>query len=87
MRMSEQLRMSSIQASFHVLIGFVVALGTAAALFIGVSQVQAGAISVGELLLVMAYMAQLYEPLRMVSTNPRTAGSDSQRTACTIAAR
>ena len=68
LRMSEQIRMAAIQASFHVLIGLTIALGTAAALFIGVSQVQAGTISVGELLLVMAYMAQLYEPLRMIST-------------------
>ena len=37
-----------------VLIGFAIALGTAAALVVGVRQVQAHAITVGELLLVMA---------------------------------
>jgi ATP-binding cassette, subfamily B, bacterial len=67
-RMSEQFRLASIQASFHVLIGMTIAMGTAAALVVGVSQVQRGAITVGELLLVMAYMAQLYEPLRTFST-------------------
>jgi ATP-binding cassette subfamily B protein len=67
-RMSEQFRLASIQASFHVLIGMTIALGTAAALVIGVSQVQRGGMTVGELLLVMAYMAQLYEPLRTFST-------------------
>jgi ATP-binding cassette, subfamily B, bacterial len=67
-RMMEQIRLSSIQASFHVLIGFTIAVGTAAALIIGVGQVQAHAITVGELLLVMAYIAQLYEPLRNISS-------------------
>lgn len=68
LRMLEQVRLASIQAGFHVLIGLTVALGTAAALVIGVSQVLRGSISVGDLLLVMAYMAQLYEPLRTIST-------------------
>ena len=66
-RMTEQIRLASIQAGFHVLIGFAIALGTAAALVVGVRQVQAHAITVGELLLVMAYIAQLYEPLRNIS--------------------
>ncbi len=67
-RMMEQIRLASIQASFHVLMGLTIAVGTAAALLVGVGQVLAGAITVGELLLVMAYMAQLYEPLRNVSS-------------------
>ena len=68
LRMVEQVRLASIQARFHVLIGLTIALGTSAALIVGVSQVLQGRISVGELLLVMAYMAQLYEPLRTIST-------------------
>lgn len=68
LRMLEQVRLASIQAGFHVLIGLTIALGTAAALVIGVSQVMDGRMSVGDLLLVMAYMAQLYEPLRTIST-------------------
>lgn len=67
MRMLEQVRMASIQASFHVLVGLTIAIGTAAALVVGVSQVMSGRITVGELLLVMAYMSQLYEPLRTIS--------------------
>jgi ATP-binding cassette subfamily B protein len=67
-RMTEQVHLASIQASFHVLVGFAIAVGTAAALVIGVGQVQARAITVGELLLVMAYIAQLYEPLRNISS-------------------
>ncbi len=68
LRMREQIRIAAIQASFHVVIGLTIALGTAAALVVGVTQVMANQLTVGELLLVMAYMAQLYEPLRTVST-------------------
>ena len=67
MRMKEQVRLASIQASFHVLVGVTIAIGTSVALVIGVSQVMSKMITVGELLLVMAYMAQLYEPLRTIS--------------------
>jgi ATP-binding cassette subfamily B protein len=67
LRMKEQVRLASVQAIFHVLVGVTIAIGTSAALVVGVTQVMAGKISVGELLLVMAYMAQLYEPLRTIS--------------------
>jgi ATP-binding cassette subfamily B protein len=68
LRMKEQVRLASVQAVFHVLIGLSIAGGTAIALVIGITQVRQNLITVGELLLVMAYMAQLYEPLRTVST-------------------
>ncbi|HZH26560.1 MAG TPA: ABC transporter ATP-binding protein [Azospirillaceae bacterium] len=44
-------------------IGMVIAAGTAAVLVIGAMDVQAGRITMGELLLLMAYLAQLYVPL------------------------
>ncbi|HVP63395.1 MAG TPA: ABC transporter ATP-binding protein [candidate division Zixibacteria bacterium] len=68
MRMREQIRLASIQAGFHVLIGLCIAFGTAIALVIGVTEVRQNTITVGDFLLVMAYMAQLYEPLRTIST-------------------
>ncbi len=67
MRMKEQVRLASIQAGFHVIVGITIAIGTAAALIVGVSQVMENHITIGDLLLVMAYMGQLYEPLRTVS--------------------
>jgi ATP-binding cassette subfamily B protein len=67
-RMTEQVRLASIQAGFHVLIGFCVAMAAAVALVMGVTEVRQQTMTVGEFLLVMAYMAQLYEPLRTVST-------------------
>ena len=66
-RMSEQLGLVSIQAGFHALIGICVAIAAAVALVIGVTEVRQQRMTVGEFLLVMAYMTQLYEPLRMIS--------------------
>jgi ATP-binding cassette subfamily B protein len=68
-RMTEQVRLASIQAGFHVLIGLCIALGAAVALVMGVTEVRQQMMTIGEFLLVMAYMAQLYEPLRTMSTN------------------
>jgi ATP-binding cassette, subfamily B, bacterial len=67
-RMREQVRLASIQAGFHVLIGFCVAMAAAVALVMGVTEVRQQMITIGEFLLVMAYMSQLYEPLRNLST-------------------
>jgi len=67
-RMAEQIKVASRLALFHVLISTTIAAGSAAALWIGVRHVQSGKLSLGDLLLVMAYMAQLYEPLRTIST-------------------
>jgi ATP-binding cassette subfamily B protein len=43
------------------------AAGTAAVLLIGIGHVRSGALTLGELLMVMGYLAQLYEPLRTIS--------------------
>src|SRR5207249_2814289 len=44
-----------------------VALGVCAVLFIGVQHVQAGLITLGQLLMVLGYLAQLYDPLKTIS--------------------
>jgi ATP-binding cassette, subfamily B, bacterial len=67
-RMVEQVKVASTQAAFHVLIASTIAAGTAAALWVGVHHVASGLLTLGELLLVMAYMSQLYEPLRTMSS-------------------
>ena len=67
-RMKEQLRLASIQAGYHLLISFAIAAGSAAALLIGIRHVQMGFITLGDLLLVIAYVAQLYDPLRTISS-------------------
>ena len=43
------------------------AIGTALVLFIGIRNVQSGVLTLGELLMVIAYVAQLYNPLRTIS--------------------
>jgi ATP-binding cassette subfamily B protein len=45
------------------------ALGSVAILWIGVREVQAQLLSMGDLLLVIAYVAQLYEPLQQIGTH------------------
>jgi ATP-binding cassette, subfamily B, bacterial len=55
------------EAVFSLVIGISLAAGTAIVLYIGVRQVQSGAITLGDLLLVMSYLLQLYEPLRLIS--------------------
>jgi len=67
-RMSGQVRLSMMQAIFNVLVGLTIALGTAAVLWIGVQHVRAGILSVGSLLMVMAYVGQMYQPLQLLST-------------------
>ncbi|PYY02922.1 MAG: ABC transporter ATP-binding protein [Acidobacteria bacterium] len=67
-RMKEQVRLASIQAGYHLLISLAIAVGSAAALLIGIRHVKMGLVTLGDLLLVMAYVAQLYEPLRVISS-------------------
>ena len=66
-RMEEQVKVASMQAAFHVLTTTTIAVGSAAAMWVGVRHVQSGVLTLGELLLVMAYMTQLYDPLRTMS--------------------
>ena len=58
-----------LQGAFYTLVGLTLALGTAAALWLGVSHVQAGRLTLGELVVVMAYLAQLYTPIDALSKN------------------
>ena len=66
-RMSQQVRLSIQQAVFNVLIGLTIAMGTAAALYFGVRHVRAGTLTVGSLLMIMAYIAQIYQPLQTLT--------------------
>src|ERR671935_1566356 len=54
------------QGVFGLLVGQTTAMGTAAVIFIGMRHVQARVLSLGELLLVMGYLAQLYGPLKTI---------------------
>jgi len=67
-RMRGQMRLASMQAGYHSAIALLITVGTATALMVGSSHVRSGALSLGELLLVMSYMTQLYDPLRTISS-------------------
>jgi ATP-binding cassette subfamily B protein len=66
-RLRGQLDIAWLRSRFDLTIGVTVAAGTAAVLFLGVMQVRAGHLSTGELLMVLAYQAQIYLPLKTVS--------------------
>lgn len=66
-RLSEQIRLTFIQGGFDTVVGLTAAVGAATTLFVGALHVRNGALTLGELLVVMAYLAQLYEPLKTLS--------------------
>jgi len=65
-------RLARVEGSFGLLVGLTTAAGTAAVLFLGVRRVQSGGLTLGELLLVMGYLAQLYIPLRTLGKSATT---------------
>jgi ATP-binding cassette subfamily B protein len=58
-----QVELALIEGSFDVLVGLTIAAGTAATLYIGVHHVRAGILTLGDLILVTAYISQLFGPL------------------------
>jgi ATP-binding cassette, subfamily B, bacterial len=65
--MWSRIRYTFASSQWAFLVGMITAIGTAAVLVIGARHVQAGTISVGDLVLVMSYMAQLYSPVETLS--------------------
>lgn len=59
--------LSIAEGSFGLGINLTTAVGTALVLYIGVRHVLAGALTLGQLTIVLGYLAQLYAPLRSVS--------------------
>ena len=64
--MRARIRLSLDEGGLGLLIGLTTAVGTAAVLFVGARNVQAGTLTLGELLLVMGYLVQLYGPLKII---------------------
>ncbi|HEX6980263.1 MAG TPA: ABC transporter ATP-binding protein [Alphaproteobacteria bacterium] len=61
-----KLRVIRMEGAIGSVLGLSTALGTTAILWLGVRDVQAQVLSVGDLLLVMGYVAQLYAPLQQI---------------------
>ncbi len=62
-----QIRLAFLQGGLGLLVGTTTAVGGAVVLYVGVRQVQSGALSLGNLILVMSYLSQLYRPLETMS--------------------
>jgi len=65
--MRAQMRAVFTQGTFALVVGLTIALSTATVLFIGVRHVQSGVLTLGDLILVLAYLTQLYGPLRTIT--------------------
>jgi ATP-binding cassette, subfamily B, bacterial len=62
-----QIRLSLTEARLTDMVGITMGVGTSLVLYMGVRRVQSGGLTLGELLLVMTYLTQLYEPLRTIA--------------------
>jgi ATP-binding cassette subfamily B protein len=65
--MRARLRLLATEGGYGLLVGLTTAAGTAAVLSLGARHVRAGVLTLGDLLLVLGYLAQLYEPLKTMS--------------------
>jgi ATP-binding cassette subfamily B protein len=65
--MGARINLTVSEGFMGLLLSLATALGTAAVLFIGVRHVQSGSLTLGDLLLVMGYLSQLYGPLKTIS--------------------
>ncbi|UCE02614.1 MAG: ABC transporter ATP-binding protein [Candidatus Latescibacterota bacterium] len=63
----QRVRLAASQGGLGLLVGLTTAAGTAAILLLGTRHVLSGELLLGELLLVMSYLTQLYQPMRTIS--------------------
>lgn len=70
--MQARMHVALVERRYGLFIGLTTALGTAAVLFVGVQQVLSGVLTLGDLLLVIGYVSQLYEPLKTISRRTGT---------------
>ncbi|MDQ4130875.1 MAG: ABC transporter transmembrane domain-containing protein [Actinomycetota bacterium] len=65
--MRTRIRLAVTESAFGSVISLTTAVGTALVLFVGVRNVEAGVLTLGDLLLVLSYLVQLYSPLEQLS--------------------
>lgn len=66
-RMRGEIQLAWIEGGFDLLVAVTLAVGTALTLFMGVLHIRSGLLTLGSLLIVVAYLAELYEPLTSIS--------------------
>lgn len=64
--LTEKLRLTLLQGSYGMVATLTTSVGSAIVLFFGVKSIQAGTMSVGDLLIVMTYLGMLYAPLKTI---------------------
>ena len=64
-----QIKLTKTAAGFSLIVGMVLALGTALFIYIGADFVHTGRMTLGELTLVIAYLSQVFVPLQSIIKN------------------
>ena len=67
-----RIRVALMEGRYGLLVGVTTALGTGAVLLIGVQHVRANVLTLGQLLMALTYLGQLYDPLKTVSKKAAT---------------
>jgi ATP-binding cassette subfamily B protein len=62
-----KIRLAFVEGRFGIVVGATIGLGMGTALFLGTRGVLAGTMTLGELVLVIGYLQQLYDPLKTAS--------------------
>ena len=62
-----RIRLTAAEGWFGLLVNLATGIGTALVLYVGILNVRSGILTLGDLLLVMAYLTQLYGPLETIS--------------------
>jgi len=62
-----RIRLAVAEGWFGLLVNLATGIGTALVLYVGILNVQSGILTLGDLLMVMAYLSQLYGPLQTIS--------------------
>jgi ATP-binding cassette subfamily B protein len=65
--MLARVRLAFAKGQYSLVVGAVIGIGGALVLYLGVRRVQSGAITLGDLLLVMGYLTQLYAPIKTMA--------------------
>ncbi len=63
----QQTKLAFAESVYGLLINSTIAIGIASVLFVGVHNVMVGVLTIGELLMVLTYISQLYSPLKTIS--------------------
>ena len=66
-RLRGEVQLAFIEGGFDLIVALTLAVGTALTLMLGVLHIRSGMLTLGQLLMVLAYLAELYEPLTSIS--------------------